>query len=75
MLHSMARRIGARITEVPASHALFMTQAKAVADVIDEAARVAASGPPRPPATMRADAKNPSISPPRSEKHHEHQHQ
>ena len=39
MLHSMARRIGATITEVPASHALFMTQAKLVADVIDRAAR------------------------------------
>jgi pimeloyl-ACP methyl ester carboxylesterase len=39
MLHSMARRIGARITEVGASHALFMTQPKAIADVIEEAAR------------------------------------
>jgi pimeloyl-ACP methyl ester carboxylesterase len=39
MLHSMARRIGARITEVSASHALFMTQPKAIADVIEEAAR------------------------------------
>jgi pimeloyl-ACP methyl ester carboxylesterase len=45
MLHGMAKRIGARITEVPASHALFMTQAKAVADVIDEAARGVAHGP------------------------------
>lgn len=42
MLHAMARRIGARITEVRASHALFMTQPKAIADVIDEAARRAA---------------------------------
>lgn len=39
MLHSMARRIGAKITEVKASHALFMTQPKVIADVIDEAAR------------------------------------
>ena len=39
MLHSMAKRIGAKITEVEASHALFTTQPKAVADVIDEAAR------------------------------------
>jgi pimeloyl-ACP methyl ester carboxylesterase len=46
MLHSMAKRIGARITEVPASHALFMTQAKAVADAIDEAAR-SGTGQPR----------------------------
>jgi len=39
MLHKMARRIGASITEVPASHAVFMTQSKPVADVIDRAAR------------------------------------
>lgn len=39
MLHTMAKRIGATITEVPASHAVFMTQAKPVADVIDRAAR------------------------------------
>jgi pimeloyl-ACP methyl ester carboxylesterase len=45
MLRSMAKRIEARVTEVPASHALFMTQARAVADVIDEAARAGASVP------------------------------
>ena len=39
MLRHMAKRIGARVTEVPASHAIFMTQPKAVADVIDGAAR------------------------------------
>jgi len=39
MLHDMARRIGAKVTEVPASHAVFMTQPKVVADVIDDAAR------------------------------------
>ena len=39
MLHSMAKRIGARITEVGASHALFMTQPKVISDVIEEAAR------------------------------------
>ncbi|HRE79472.1 MAG TPA: alpha/beta hydrolase [Opitutaceae bacterium] len=39
MLHKMAQRIGAKITEVDASHALFMTQPKAVADVIDRAAQ------------------------------------
>ncbi len=39
MLHDMARRIGAKVTEVPASHAVFMTQPKVVADVIDAAAR------------------------------------
>ncbi|MCL6706941.1 alpha/beta hydrolase [Pseudomonas sp. R2.Fl] len=44
MLHAMARRIGARITEVRASHALFMTQPKVIADVIDEAARHGVSG-------------------------------
>ena len=41
MLRHMARRIGAKVTEVPASHAIFMTQPKAVADVIDQAAREA----------------------------------
>ena len=35
MLLHMARRMKADITEVPGSHALFMTQAKAVAEVID----------------------------------------
>lgn len=39
MLHDMARRIGAKVTEVAASHAVFMTQPKVVADVIDDAAR------------------------------------
>ncbi len=39
MLMHMARRMNADITEVPGSHALFMTQAQAVADVIDRAAR------------------------------------
>lgn len=39
MLHDMAGRIGAKVTEVAASHAVFMTQPKVVADVIDEAAR------------------------------------
>lgn len=39
MLLHMAKRINANITEVPGSHALFMTQAKAVAEVIDGAAR------------------------------------
>ncbi|MDN4587372.1 alpha/beta hydrolase [Xenophilus aerolatus] len=41
MLHKMAKRIGADITEVKASHAVFMTQPKVVADVIDRAAREA----------------------------------
>ena len=41
MLLHMARRMKADITEVPGSHALFMTQAKAVAEVIDRAAREA----------------------------------
>lgn len=39
MLRHMARRIGAKVTEVPASHAIFMTQPTAVADVIDGAAK------------------------------------
>ena len=39
MLQHMAKRINAKITEVDASHAVFMTQPKVVADVIDEAAK------------------------------------
>ncbi len=39
MLHDMAKRMDAKITEVAASHAVFKTQPKVVADVIDEAAR------------------------------------
>jgi hypothetical protein len=41
MLVHMANRIGAPITYVKASHALYFTQPKAVADVIDTAARAA----------------------------------
>lgn len=39
MLQGMAKRIGAKVTNVAASHAVFFTQPKVVADVIDEAAR------------------------------------
>jgi len=42
MLHKMAKRIGATVHEVKASHAIFMTQPQAVAGVIDRAARDAA---------------------------------
>jgi hypothetical protein len=35
----MAKRIDAKVTEVKASHALYVTQAKVVADVIDQAAK------------------------------------
>jgi hypothetical protein len=35
----MAKRIGAKVTEVDASHALFFTQPGVIADVIDEAAK------------------------------------
>lgn len=41
MLQDMAKRIGAKVTNVPASHAVYLTQPKAVADVIDEAAKMA----------------------------------
>lgn len=41
MLRHMAQRINAKVTEVPASHAVFMTQPKVVADVIDRAAKAA----------------------------------
>lgn len=44
MLDAMAKRIGARVTKVKASHAVFLTQHKIVADVIDAAAR-AVGGP------------------------------
>lgn len=43
MLHAMAQRIGAEVTEVAASHAIFTTQPKVVADVIDKAARQVSS--------------------------------
>lgn len=39
MLQAMAKRIGASVTEVKASHAVFMTKSKVVADVIEKAAR------------------------------------
>lgn len=42
LLRSTARRIGARTTEVPGSHVVFLTQPKAVAEVIDAAAKGAA---------------------------------
>jgi pimeloyl-ACP methyl ester carboxylesterase len=43
MLLSMAKRIGANVTRVSASHAVFMTQPKVVADTIDRAAKEAGS--------------------------------
>lgn len=39
MLQHMAQRIGATVTEIKASHAVYVTQYKAVADVIDRAAK------------------------------------
>ncbi len=39
MLQHMAARIGAKVTNVKASHALYVTQAAAVAEVIEDAAR------------------------------------
>lgn len=39
MLLGMARRINAKIAEIPGSHAAFITQPAAIADVIDRAAR------------------------------------
>lgn len=41
MLQDMAKRIGAKVTEVDASHALFLTQSGVIADVIDQAAKSA----------------------------------
>jgi pimeloyl-ACP methyl ester carboxylesterase len=43
LLRSTARRIGAETTEVPGSHVVFLTQPKAVADVIDAAAQGAST--------------------------------
>ena len=43
MLLHMAERIGAKITKVSASHAVFMTQPKVVSDTIERASREAAS--------------------------------
>ena len=42
LLRRTARRIGAETTEVPGSHVVFLTQPRAVADVIEAAARGAA---------------------------------
>lgn len=42
MLQHMAKRIGAQVTNVSASHALFMTQPGVVSDVIETAAKDAA---------------------------------
>lgn len=39
MLQNMAKRIGAKVTEVDASHALFATQPGVIADVIDQDAK------------------------------------
>ena len=44
MLQHMAKRIGADVTNVAASHAVFKTQPKVVADVIDRAARQVSAG-------------------------------
>lgn len=41
MLLHMAKRIGARITTVTGSHAVFITQARVVADTIEQAAQEA----------------------------------
>lgn len=41
MLQHMAKRINAKVTNVAASHAVFMTQPKVVAEVIDRAAKTA----------------------------------
>ena len=46
LLRSTARRIGAITTEVKGSHVVFLTQPKAVADVIEQAAKGAQSAKP-----------------------------
>lgn len=47
MLLGMARRIGARIVEIPGSHAAFITQPAAIAEVIGSAARDLSQAPGR----------------------------
>ena len=47
LLRQQAERIGARITEVEASHVPFLTQPRAVADAIDAAARAASQAAAR----------------------------
>ena len=47
LLRQQAKRIGAEITEVEASHVPFLTQPRAVADVIDAAARTASQAAAR----------------------------
>lgn len=49
MLQHMATRIGAEITNVPGSHALYITQSAVVSDVIASAAERASSRAPRRP--------------------------
>lgn len=44
MVLHMAQRIGADITEVPGSHAVFLTRPREVADVIERAAQTVMSG-------------------------------
>lgn len=52
MLLGMANRIGATIVEIPGSHAAFITQPAAIADVIDGAARSVSEATSRRPATV-----------------------
>lgn len=47
LLRSTAQRIGADTTEVKGSHVVFLTQPKAVADVIDRAAKAGGARAPR----------------------------
>jgi pimeloyl-ACP methyl ester carboxylesterase len=56
LLRSTARRIGADTTEVPGSHVVFLTQPKAVADVIEAAAMGSAKAAVLEPVTGRAIA-------------------
>jgi pimeloyl-ACP methyl ester carboxylesterase len=63
MLLHMARRMEADITEVPGSHAAFITQAQAVAQVIDRAARETLQPDAEPRAEPRRSAEaEPSLS-------------
>jgi pimeloyl-ACP methyl ester carboxylesterase len=57
MLQHMATRIGADITNVPGSHALFITQAEAVADVIVTAAESSGTRRARQSMELAEDAR------------------
>lgn len=51
LLRQMAERIGAQVTDVDGSHVSYISQPRAIADVIDRAARAASEAAPAAPTT------------------------